>query len=72
MLLFKKFFIILISDFFQTNYLNIYRTDLHEICRTGRIWAVDERSEVIFSISQGTLPWQLILYAKSISNPHLV
>jgi len=30
------------SDFFQTNYLNIYRTDLHEICSTGRNLAVDE------------------------------
>ena len=30
------------------NYLNIYRTDIHEICRIGRTLAVDERSEVIF------------------------
>ena len=32
----------------QTNYLNICRTDLYEICRIGRTLAVDERSEVIF------------------------
>ena len=39
---------IIFSDFSQTNYLNIYRTDLHEICRIGRTLSVDERSEVIF------------------------
>jgi len=32
----------------QTNYLNICRTDLYEICRIGRTLAVDERSEVTF------------------------
>ena len=36
------------SDFCQTNYLNIYRTDLREICTIGRTFAVDERTEVIF------------------------
>jgi len=36
------------SDFCQTNYLNVYRTDLHEIYRIGRTLAVDERREVIF------------------------
>jgi len=30
------------------HYLNIYRIDLHDICRIGRTLAVDERSEVIF------------------------
>ena len=30
------------------NDLNIHKTDLHEICRTGKSSAVDERSEVIF------------------------
>ena len=33
--------------FCQTNYLNISRTDLHQICRVA---AVDERSEVSFSL----------------------
>ena len=28
--------------------LNIYRTDLREICTIGRTFAVDERTEVIF------------------------
>jgi len=36
------------SDFFQTNYPNTSRTELHEIYRIGRTSAVDERSEVIF------------------------
>jgi len=36
------------GDFCQTNYLNICRTDLHEICRIGQPSAVDERSEVTF------------------------
>ena len=52
----------ILSDFCQTNYLNIYQTDLHEICRIGRTLVVDERSEVIiFFIPQGTLLWQPIL-----------
>ena len=42
------------SDFCQTDYLNIYRTDLHEICRIGGTSAVD----VTFYIPRGTLPWQ--------------
>jgi len=58
-------------DFFLTNYLNIYWTDLYDSCRIGRTLAVDERSEVIFSTRQGTLPWQPILCAKSTSFPHL-
>ena len=33
---------------------------------------MDERSEVIFSIPQGTLPWQPMLSAESTSIPHLV
>jgi len=48
---FPLVFCILFSDFFQTNYLNIYRTDLHEIYRIDRILAVDQRSKVILSIS---------------------
>jgi len=38
--------------FCQTNYLNICRTDLNEICRIGRNFAADERPEVIFSDPQ--------------------
>ena len=47
-----------LEDFCQTNYLDIHRTDLYEICRDGRTLFVDERSEVIFSIQHGTLQWQ--------------
>jgi len=39
----------ILNDFCQTNYLNIYRTGLHQIYRICRIMAVDERSEVSFS-----------------------
>jgi len=46
-------------------YVKIYLTDRHPVCRHGRTTAVDERSEVSFSIPQGTLPWQPILRAKS-------
>ena len=46
-------------------YVKIYLTDRHPVCRHGRTTAVDERSEVSFSIPRGTLPWQPILRAKS-------
>ena len=39
--------------------------------RDTRSMAVDERSEVSFSIPQGTLPWQPILWAKSTSSPNI-
>ena len=42
-------FLLYFSDFCQTNSFNIYRADLHEICRIGWTSAVDERSEVISS-----------------------
>ena len=46
----KIFYLNIFSDFFQTNYFNVYRTDYHEICRIGRTLAVDKqsKSEVIF------------------------
>jgi len=42
------FLLYILRDFFQTNYLNIHRTDFYEICRIGGTLAVGERSEVIF------------------------
>jgi len=42
-----------ISDFCRTDYLNIHRTDLYDICR-----AVDEWSAVI-------IPWRPIVFAQS-------
>jgi len=68
----KRVCVCIFSDFRQTNYLNIHQTDLHEIYSIGRTMAIDERCEVIFSIPQGTLPRQPILWAKSTSIPHLV
>ena len=41
-------YLFIVNDFCQTNYLNIYATDLHQICRVDRTAAVDERSEVSF------------------------
>ena len=67
--LIKKYFCV----FCQTNCLNIYPTDVHEICRIDRPLAADERSEVIFFDPSGTLPWQpIILWTKSTSNTQLV
>jgi len=50
-------FILLFNDFCQTNYLNIYWTDLHPVCWVGRTRAVYERSEVSFLIPRGMLLW---------------
>jgi len=36
------------NDFCQTSYLNIYQTDLRQICSICRTVVVDERSEVSF------------------------
>ena len=60
LLMFKK-----VTDFCHRNNLNIYLTDLHEICSVGRALAVDERSSYFFNPS--TLPWQPIFYWL---NPH--
>jgi len=49
-------FLLYFSDVFHTNYLNIHRADLYEICSDGRSLAVDKQSEIIFSIHEGTLP----------------
>ena len=51
--------VLLFNDFCRYNYLKIYRTNLHQVCRVGRTVAVDERSEVSFLIPHGTLLWQL-------------
>ena len=58
--MFCVYFFHIFSDSCQTNYLNIYQTDLHEICSDGRTLAVDERSAVSFFMPQGTLSWQTI------------
>ena len=63
--LFKK------CDFCETNYLNIYRTNLHEICMICRTLAVDEQSEVIFYPSRDVAVATNFV-AKSTSNTGLV
>jgi len=50
------------NDFRQTNYLKICRTDLHHSFRVGRTLAMDDQSEIGFSIPQRTLPWQPIFW----------
>jgi len=47
MLLFSFYRLVLFfTDFCQTNYLNINRTDLHQCCTDGKTIAVDEIYEV--------------------------
>jgi len=46
--LFLIYFCIYFYDFLQTSYLNIYQTDLRQICRICRTVVVDEQSEVSF------------------------
>ena len=54
---------------FQTNYLSICQTDPRKICRVCRVkYGCRWRSEVRFSITPGTLPWQPILWSKSRPN----
>jgi len=49
------------NDSCQTNYLNIYRTDLRQILQVGRTTAAGDPSEInLLLIPQGTLPWQPI------------
>jgi len=51
-------FLIYLSSFIdssQTNYLKIYRTDLRQIFWVVGVMAVDDQSEISFSICQGTL-----------------
>ena len=64
---FKKY----CCDFCQTNYLSIYRTHLHEICRIRRSLAADKRC-YFFDLSRDVALWQPILLAKSTAFPHLV
>jgi len=41
-----------------TNYPKIYQSDLCQIVKLGRTVAVDDQSEISFSIPRGTLQWQ--------------
>jgi len=53
-------FLFIFNDFCRPNYLEIYRTELYQIFRVGRTVAVDDQSEISFSIPRGMLPWQPI------------
>jgi len=48
------------NDFCLTNYLSIYQTNLCLNFTVGRTIAVDDQSEISFTIPQGMLPWQPI------------
>jgi len=53
------FYIYFINNFRQTNYLNIYPTDLRQIRKFGRtVMQMISLKLVFFSMRQGTLPWQ--------------
>ena len=46
------YFFIYFSDFCQTNYLNVYLTDLHEICRIGNLWPQTNDLKLFFDPSR--------------------
>ena len=52
---------IFFNDFSETNYLKSDWTDFRNFTSNDSFLAVDDRSRPLFSISQGTLPWQPIL-----------
>jgi len=63
------FFPFLLSSFFKQSFVakrsRKLQDHLHQIFRSGRHVGVDVQSGIGFRISQGTLPWQPILGAKS-------
>jgi len=62
-----SFFFFSFNDFSETNYLKIRWTAI--FTSNENFLAVDDRSGPLFSISQGTLPWQPIL-CKKWQTPH--
>jgi len=49
------FFYLVLTIPVRPDYLKIYRTDLRQIFRVGKTTAVDDQSEISFSIPLGTL-----------------
>jgi len=49
-------FFIYFDDSCQNSYLKMYQTDLRQIFKIGRTMAVDDQSEISFSIPTMTLP----------------
>jgi len=43
----------------------MYEIDLHQIFRIGSRMIMADYPDIRFAVAQGTLPWQLILEAKS-------
>ena len=50
------YFFIYFDDSCQNSYLKMYQTDLRQIFKIGRTMAVDDQSEISFSIPTMTLP----------------
>ena len=48
------------NNCFETNYLRIYLAYFHQP-PNGRYFIIDYRSDPLFPIGQGTLPWQPVL-----------
>jgi len=57
---FSSFLYFCLTIPFRPMIFDSYRTDLRQIFRVGRTIAVDDQSEISFSIPHGTLPWQPI------------
>ena len=58
---------IFVSAQFQTNFLNVYLTDLRQICRVGRTAAVDNQPEIIVfrSLKGSCRDNQFLLYPQN-------
>ena len=64
-LCFLFIFFVILNDFCQTNYLNIYRADLRQICRDGRTVAVDKGLKLVFRSLKGRCRGNQFLLALS-------
>ena len=52
------FFKFIFNDSYTTTYLKINRTNVSQIFRFGRTVALDDQSDISFSIPQEKLPWK--------------
>jgi len=55
--------VLIFNDCCLTSYLKIFQTDLRQIFSVCTSIAVDDQSEISFSMPQGTLPWYPIFVA---------
>ena len=65
LLSFLFFLCFFLNDRLEQRDLGNYKTDLHQIFRSGRHVAVGVQPGIGFAIGHGRLPWQPILGAKS-------